>query len=145
MSNNPFASYSIEIPEKYHTAALKYSKTGGEKSSIDFSPFERQIDFWFAAFLIAVNKRLEPVKEKETYNATTAQILSSDIDRVGLMRLSVLGLTKEFDRLADHKWVFDYCLGLANAGLPYLIDILGDIDDKPLWAILTEFEGLAVK
>lgn len=145
MTDNPFASYNVEIPNKYRESALKYCKTGGQQNTPEFSPFERQVDFWFMAFLIAVNKRLEPVEEADTYNAINAAILSSDQGRVGLMQLSVLGLTKDFDKLAEHRWVFDYCIGLANAGMPYLIQVLNDPDDRPLWALLTELEGIAAQ
>lgn len=143
MTNNPFASYNIEIPNKYREHALKFCKTGGQQSTAEYSPFERQVDFWYMAFLIAVNKKLEPVKDSESYNATNAAILSTDQNRVGAMQLSVLGLTKDFDKLADHRWVFDYCSGMANAGMPYLIQVLSDPDDRPLWALLTELEELA--
>ncbi len=143
MTNNPFASYNIEIPNKFRDSALKYCKTGGQQSTPEFSPFERQVDFWFMAFLIAVNKKMSPIKGTDTYNATNAAIFSTDSNRVALLQLSVLGLTKDFDKLADHRWVFDYCLGLANAGMPHLIQILSDPDDRPLWSILAEFEGMA--
>lgn len=143
MNSNPFAQYNIEIPKRFQDAVKKYCKTGGQKSTPEFSPFERQIDFWFTAFLFGVNKKLDPVKETDTYNATAASILDRDPDRISFMFLSILGLTKDFDKLADHKWIFDYCLGLANAGFPYLIEILADVDDTPLWAVLEEFESMA--
>lgn len=144
MKDNPFISFGIEIPKKYHDSVLKYTRQKGQSSSPEFTPFQRQIDFWFAAFLIAVNKKLPPIKETETYYATNASVFNNDTDRIGLMQLSVLGLTKEFDKLADHRWVFNYCLGLANAGMPYLIEILKDPDERPLWSILDEFEDLSV-
>lgn len=144
MANNPFASYNVEIPNKFRESVLKYSKTSGQKNTPEFSPFERQVDFWFMAFIIAVHKKLDPIKEMDTYNATNGAIFSTDPERIGLMQLSVLGLTKEFARLSDHRWIFDYCLGLANAGMPYLIQILDDPDDRPLWAILSELEGISV-
>lgn len=142
MTNNPFSAYNIEIPNKYRESALKYCRTGGQQGTPEFAPFERQVDFWFMAFLIAVHKRLEPIKESDAYNATNAAILGTDAGRIGLMQLAVLGLTKDFDRLGEPKWVFDYCIGLANAGIPYLIQILADPDDRPLWALLTELESM---
>jgi len=143
MTNNPFASYNVEIPNKYRESVLKYCKTGGQKITPEFSPFDRQVDFWFMAFLIAVNKKLPPIKEVDTYNATNAAIFSTDHNRVGLLQLSVLGLTKNFEKLSDHRWVFDYCLDLANAGMPYLIQMLSDPDDRPLWGLLSELEGMS--
>lgn len=143
MKTNPFISYSIDIPNKYHDTVKKYCRSSGQQSNPEFAPFERQVDFWFTAFLIAVNKKLAPVKETDNYYATNASVFNNDLDRIGLMQLSVLGITKDFEKLANHRWVFDYCIGLANAGIPYLIEILKDPDERPLWAILEEFESIS--
>jgi len=148
MSNNPFAAFQIEIPKKYQDSVKKFCKTGDggkDKWNPEFTPFHRQVDFWYMAFLIAVNKELEPVKEADTYNATLGHILSSDSKRVDFMRLVVLGITEDFNILANDKEIFNYCLGLANAGIPHLIQILDDPDDRPLWAILGELELLTKK
>lgn len=144
MSSNPFASFQIAMPKKYQDAIKKFC-TPGEAGTPEFRPFERQVDFWFMSFLIAVNKELEPVKESDTYNATAAHILSSDPKRIDYMRLVVLGITKDFSILANDNEIFNYCIGLANAGIPYLIQILDDPDDRPLWAILGELELLSKK
>lgn len=143
MNHNPFASFNIELPSRYRDSILKYCRSGGNKATAEFSPFERQVDFWFVAFLIAVGKELEPDEEKETYNATPATILTTDPYRVSFMQLTILGITGDVAMLSDNRKVFDYCLGLANAGIPYLISILEDPDDRPLWALLTELEELA--
>jgi len=142
MSANPFASFEIHIPKKYQESVKKYCRTGS-KETPESAPFERQVDFWFMAFLIAVNKQLDPEKEQDTYNATAAHIL--DQKRISFMQLVVLGITEKFEILADHRAVFNYCLELANAGIPYLIQVLSDPDDRPLWAILSEIESLTKK
>lgn len=142
MSANPFASFEIRLPSKYQESIKKYCRTGS-KESPELAPFERQVDLWFMALLIAVNKELEPVKEQETYNATAAHIL--DPKRINFMQLVVLGITEKFEILADPRVVFNYCLELANAGMPDLIQVLNDPEDRPLWAILTELESLTKK
>ena len=138
MSNNPFASFEINIPTKYQDSVKKYCRTGNTDAKAIEAPFDRQIDFWFMAFLIAVNKGLTPVKDSKTYTATTGITFSSDIKRVSFMQLTVLGITEKFEMLSDHRAVFNYCLELANAGIPELIQILSDPDDRPLWSILGE-------
>jgi hypothetical protein len=142
MSANPFASFEIRIPIKYQESVKKYCRTGNRETP-ESAPFERQVDFWFMAFLIAVNKQFEPVKEQDTYNATAAHILDSK--QVNFMQLVVLGITEKFEILADDRTVFNYCLELANAGIPHLIQVLSDADDRPLWAILSEVESLTKK
>jgi len=145
MSNNPFAAFQIEIPKVYQDSVKKFCRTGEggrEKWNPLFAPFHRQVDFWYMAFLIAVKKELPPEKVADTYNATLAHILSTDPKRVDFMRLVVLGITGDFNVLANDKEIFNYCLGLANAGIPHLIEVLNDQDDRPLWAILEELEKL---
>lgn len=140
MSTNPFASFEIRLPSKYQESIKKYCRTGSNKESPEFAPFERQVDFWFMSFLIAVNKQLERKKEQETYNATGAHIL--DPKRISIMQIVVLGITEKFEILVDHREVFNYCSELANAGIPHLIQVLNDPEDRPLWAILGELEKL---
>jgi hypothetical protein len=148
MSSNPFTAYSIDIPKKHQEAIKRFCKTGEardgklEKWNPEFVPFERQIDFWFMAFLIAVNKNLEPIKGTDTYTPISGEILSRDLKRTDFMRLTVLGRTGDFNILADNKAIFNHCIGLANAGIPHLIQVLDDPDDRPLWAILGELELL---
>jgi hypothetical protein len=144
MSTNPFASFEIHIPKKYQETVKQFCRTSS-RDTPESVPFERQVDFWFMAFLIAVNKQLEPVKELDTYNATVASILSTDIKRVSYMQLTVLGITEKFEILADHRAVFNFCLELANAGMPHLIQVLRDPDDRPLWSILSEIDNLTKK
>jgi hypothetical protein len=159
MSNNPFASFEINIPKQYKERVKKYCRTANSGAKAIEVPFERQIDFWFMAFLIAVNKELTPVaakdipkkemeekdpssdKEKETSGVIAGHILNTDPKRVSFMQLTVLGITGDFEMLSNHRAVFNYCLELANAGIPELIQILSDPDDLPLWSILGELES----
>lgn len=146
MSNNPFVSFNVEIPKKYQDTIKKFCKTGDgsqEKWNPEFVPFERQVDFWFMAFLIAVKKGLEPEKATDTYSPITGAIFSTDSKRVDFMRLTVLGITKNFEILANDREIFNYCSGLANAGIPHLIQILDDPEEgRPLWLVLDELELL---
>ncbi|MGK5094416.1 hypothetical protein WDW89_20670 [Deltaproteobacteria bacterium TL4] len=142
-ANNPFASFNIEMPKKYQDSVKKYCRTAGtDEKRYEFVPFERQVDFWFMAFLIAVHKRLDPIDEKDNYTATAAHILGSDPKRISFMQLSVLGLTQKFEILANDRSVFEYCLKLANAGIPYLLEILNNSDGTPLWSLLDELDIL---
>lgn len=143
MSFNPFASYNIEIPVCYRESVLKFCRSGGNKSTTDFAPFDRQVDFWFIAFVIAINKKLKPEKHSDTYKATDASILTTDAERVGFLQISALGYSGEIEILKDTRKLFEICLELANAGMPHLIQILENPDDRPLWALMDELESLA--
>ena len=142
MNANPFAAYTLDIPKKYRDAVTSYSRTGGNQNTPEYAPFKRQVDFWYMSFLIGIAKDLEPEPESDTYNATPGTIFSSDPYRINHMLLSYLGKTKDLEKLSDTRKVFDYCLGVANAGMPYLIQILSDQDERPIWSIFDELEGM---
>ncbi|WP_144079977.1 hypothetical protein [Haliea salexigens] len=140
MADNPFSSYNVEIPKKYAEDVKKFCKTAGGKATFEYAPFKRQVDFWYFCFLLAVQKELEPAPERDTSNITPASILSGDSYRITHIQLAYLGHNNDLSALADHRGVFDYALNMANAGMPYALQILNDPDDKPLWALLDDVE-----
>ena len=142
MNDNPFALYNVEIPNKYRDSVISFCRTGGNKSSTEFAPFKRQVDFWYLSFLIGLSKGLNPESETDTYNATPATILSTNPYRISHMLLSYLGTTGNIETLSNYRAVFDYCSGIANAGMPYLIQIIADPDERPLWSLFDALEKL---
>ena len=142
MSDNPFSNFNIEMPKKYADQIKRFCVTGTSSTSGDLTPFERQVDFWYCAFVLAVKQELPPVEEQETYNVIAASILSTDSYRVTHIQAAYLSLTKDVAGLADNRKVFDFAIRLANAGIPQLIQVLDDIEQKPLWNILDKTEEL---
>lgn len=140
ISTNPFAAFNLDIPNKHRDSVVRYSQTSGQSSSEEIAPFKRQVDFWYTAFLISMAKDLDPEEEKDTYNATPGIIFNTDPYRIHHMQLAYLGRTKDIESLADSRKVFDFCLGIANAGMPHLISILSEPDERPLWSLFDELE-----
>jgi hypothetical protein len=138
---NTFANYQITIPAKYQDKVKKYCRTGGTGSDPFNAPFKRQVDLWFIALCIAFKEGLLREKVKDTYNATTAAILSNDQYRVHLMYLIALADTKDEAIVTDAKAVFDICCEYANAGIPFLLELLDDPDQKPIWNVFDYLEG----
>lgn len=145
MSNNPFAQYDIEMPRSYKEKISKFCSTGSVKRSKIRAPFHRQVDFWYAGFLMAVRKGLEPVQERDTYKVTPASILSTNPWRVPHIQAAYLVLTKNVSGLSEHRKVFDFAIVMANAGIPALIQLLEADDDDPMWAFLDESEAVLGK
>lgn len=140
MADNPFAGYTVEIPKKYADEVKKFCRTAGAKVTYEFAPFPRQVDFWYFSFLFAIGKNLDIAPEKDTSNITPASILSNNPYRITHIQLSYLAHTRDFEKLANHRGVFDYALNMANAGIPYVLQLLNDPDDKPLWSLLDDIE-----
>ncbi len=139
MSDNPFAGYSITSPKQYSENLKSFCQTAGGQVNEMYAPFKRQVDFWYAAFLFAVNNELEPVVETETVNMTPGSILSTDPYRVPHIQLAHFGTFEDIDALAEHKAVFDWAQQMANAGIPGLIAVLRDLDE-PLMNYLDHLE-----
>lgn len=142
MSENPFATYNIEVPKKYSEEIKKFCKTAGGKVTYEFAPFDRQVDFWYFAFIYAIRKSLDPVVEKNTSNITPASIFASDPYRITHIQMAFLGKMGDLEQLANHRKVFDFATQMANAGIPYVLQILNDPDDddRPLWRLFDEIE-----
>lgn len=140
MAENPFASYNIEVPKTYADDIKKFCQTAGGKITHEYAPFHRQVDFWYLSFLYAVANNLQPVTEKESRNITPASILSSNAFRITHIQLAFLAQSKSIEELANHRRVFDYAIGMANAGTPYLLQVLSDQNDQPLWGMLDHIE-----
>jgi hypothetical protein len=143
MEQNPFASFNIEIPKQYAELVKKYCKTGSNQDSFEHAPFERQVDIWYFAFIYALKKGLSPKQEKDTSNITPASILSNDSYRISHIQLAFIGYNKSIDDLANHRKVFNFALDMANAGLPYVLNIIKNDDQRPIWNCLDEIEECA--
>jgi hypothetical protein len=144
MIANPFASFDLFLPNMYKEKIDKFTRSGGRQEGPLISPFPRQIDFWFSAFLVGVAKNLEPINDRDSYKFIQGAILSTDPYRVSTIEIVALGRTKDTEILTDPKKMLDIASGLAFAGTPGLISVLEDPDeDKPLWALLNLYEALS--
>lgn len=138
MTENPFSTFEIRIPKVYSEQVKRFcSLSGGE-----LTPFERQVDFWYFAFLYAVKNKLRPAPcdIKDTVNVIAGSILSRDPYRISHIQAAYLSITNDVNSLAEDRKVFEFATALANAGIPHVIQILSDSDTKPLWNILDAIE-----
>ncbi len=138
MVDNPFSNYEIRIPRKHSEQVKRFcSMSGGE-----LTPFERQVDFWYFSFIYAVKNKLRPVVHdtKDMVHVISGSILSRDPYRVSHIQAVYLSITNDINSMAEHRKVFDFATELANAGIPHIIQILSDSDNKPLWNILDAIE-----
>lgn len=140
MSDNPFSNFEIRIPKKFSDQVKNYCSI----SKSELKPFERQVDFWYFAFLYAVKKELRPVHydNKDMVHIISGNILSKDPYRIKHIQAVYLGVTKDIQSFANHRQVFDFATNLANAGIPHIIQIASDSDNKPLWNIFDTIEEL---
>lgn len=138
---NPFASYQIGIPKKFSDEVKKFCKQGGNDMGGEYAPFNRQVDFWYFAFLYALQEKLTPeaIPSGEMTNITAASILSNF--HIIHIQMAYLATCLDIEKLDEPREMFTYVSNLANAGIPYVLQILKDSEEgKPLFNILDTIE-----
>lgn len=138
---NPFANYQIAIPKKYSDEVKKFCKQGGSDMGEEYTPFNRQVDFWYFAFLYAIQEELhpEPIPGSEMSNITVASILSNF--HIIHIQMVYLATCLDIEKLDEPREMFTYVSNLANAGIPYILQILKDSEENtPLFNILDTIE-----
>ena len=132
---NPFQNLELRIPEAYRSEIDRFCQTqpgGGTKPSPDDSPFERQIDIWFLAICIGAQKR-KRTKLVKPHRFITGELLSRDPYRIELLELLAISYEDDPWILEKPSEIIDMANELAATGLPELINMLTDRNDKPIW------------
>lgn len=138
---NPFASYQIAVPKKYSDLIKQYCKQSNSQDNMAFTPFNRQVDFWYFSFLYASKHELDLqyYASNDLTNITAASILSNH--HIIHMQMAYLAKCSDIDDLDNSKTIFDHISQLAYAGIPHVLNILKDRDnDTPLFNILDAIE-----
>ena len=146
MIANPFASFDLFLPNAHKEKIDKFTKTSGRREGALISPFPRQIDFWFSAFLFGVAKNLAPADDRDSYKFIQGTILSTDPYRIATIQLVALGRAGDPSVLTEPKKMLDMASRIVFAATTFLISVLDDPEeDKPLWALLGLYETLSAK
>lgn len=127
---NPFESYQIAIPSKYSEKVKQFCKQSNSTTTPEYAPFNRQVDFWYFAFLYAVKENLPPDHITDTSNITAASIL--DDYHINHIQMAYLAKNLDIEKLIDSRAIFNYASDMAYAGIPHVIQLLMDDDEKPL-------------
>jgi hypothetical protein len=141
---NPFQGIDINVPVEFRDSFGRYCQTGG-KALINQSPFPRMVDLWFIAVCIAVKKGLDPVDfakydNKETYKIIDGSIFTSDPWRIQALMLIAIGTVGKIEIVSEPRKMMTLANGLAVAGLPYVVEMLKDGDDDPIWNLSEAIE-----
>ncbi len=139
---NPFSNYQIAIPKKYSEEVKKFCKQSETKAQGEYVPFNRQVDLWFFAFIYAVQMDLSPnsISNNDMSNITSASILNDY--QINHMQMVYLADNPDIEKLDESRDIFNHISALANAGIPYVLQILNDTEEgKPLFNILDTIES----
>lgn len=132
--HNPFAGIDLIAPVEQRDFYDRYCQTAG-RAIIDQSPFPRMVDFWFAGLSLAARKRLEPAEltRQETFKFIEGSILDRDSWRVQAVMLVAIAVEGKVEVVSEPRRMMAIANGLAAAGIPFIVDLLRDGDQLPIW------------
>lgn len=132
--HNPFAGIDLIAPVEQREAYDRYCQTAGH-AVIDQSPFPRMVDFWFAGLSVGARMRLEPVdlSRQDTFKFIEGSIFDRDSWRVQALMLIAIAVADSVEIVGEPRRMMAIANGLAAAGVPYVVDMLRDGDQDPIW------------
>ena len=141
--HNPFAGIDLIVPIEQRDSYDRYCQTGG-RAIIDQSPFPRMVDFWFTAMCIAARKQLKAVElsNRETFKFHEGSIFDRDSWRVQAIMLVAIAVTGNVEIVGEPRRILSIANGLAAAGVPYLVEMLQDGDQEPIWNLSDSIESI---
>ena len=135
--HNPFAGMDLIAPISQRNTYDRYCQTGG-RASVDQSPFPRMIDLWFTGLSIAARRKLQPIdlstfSKQETFKFHEGSILDSDSGRVQMVMLIAIAVVVCVEIVGEPRRMIAIANGLAAAGVPQVVEMLGDGEQAPIW------------
>lgn len=132
--HNPFAGIDLIAPAEQRESYDRYCQTAG-RAVIDQSPFPRMVDFWFAGLALGARKKLEPVdlSRQDTFKFIEGSIFDRDSWRVQAVMLIAIAVADNVEIVGEPRRMMAIANGLAAAGIPFVVDMLRDGDQDPIW------------
>lgn len=141
--DNPFAGQDVSISVDFREKIEGYvQRREGQRASPLNQPFNRNIDIWFFAVMLALQKGLKPTDvQGKTYKAAEGVVIGSDSWRPTALTLLAIADTDDptvVDRPAEMMRIAN---SYANAGFPALFSMLESRgDDAALDHLCDEIE-----
>lgn len=144
--NNPFRNMAIISPSTQREHYDHYCQTG-QGAKADKTPFPRKIDLWFAGLSLAARKNLEPMALKKLKKEEKVDIISGDIfntDGWQAQAIMLIAITVDDDLevVLKPSRMMEIANGLAAAGVPYIVKMLNEGSDSPIWNLSDALDDL---
>ncbi len=145
-SDNPFRNMTIISPGTQREHYDHYCQTG-QGAKADKTPFPRKIDLWFAGLSLAARKNLEPMglkklKKEEKVNIISGDIFNTDGWQAQAIMLIAIAVDDDLEVVLKPSRMMEIANGLAAAGVPYIVKMLNEGSDSPIWNLSDAFEKL---
>lgn len=143
---NPYVNLELKIPSQYSEDFKKYTSRfkaeDGSVKDIDRSPFDRYVDFWWAAIAVGVAEdRVSGIDDAEKF--VTGVVLSQDPWRITHLELLAIAHTKSTEVIKHPGQVIDIANGYAATGVPILVEMLLK-KSEPIWDVSNYLKALAL-
>lgn len=130
--DNPFAGLDILIPEDFRDKISTYvQRREGSRATPLNQPFDRNVDIWFFAIILALKKGLKPSAQiGKGYKAAEGVVLGSDSWRATTLTLISISETNDPTIVDRPSEMMKIVTSYANAGFPLLFSILESRGDE---------------
>lgn len=141
--DNPFRSMTVRCLKTQQSDYDEYCQAG-QKSRPDRSPFPRKVDLWFAGLSLAAHKKLEPVdfKKNEMTDIIKGDIFDTDGWQAQAIMLIAIAVKGDLEIVLNSSCMMEIANGLAAAGVPYIVKMLNEGSESPIWNLSDAFEKL---
>lgn len=141
--DNPFGNMQIISPIVQREDYDHYCQTG-QGAKADKTPFPRKVDLWFAGLAVAARKNLKPIdlKKKETVSIISGSIFNTDGWQAQAVMLIAIAVEGNLEVVLNPRRMMDIANGLAAAGIPYIVKMLNEGVESPIWNLSEAFEKL---
>lgn len=126
MADNLFAGQDVTVAEDYRRHFDAYvQRREGKGARPEHQPFNRNVDFWFAAICVAVRKGIKPAPPAgKTYKAAEGVALGLPDWRPTALTLLAIADSGEPSVVERPGEMMRIANAYAHVGFPELLDIL---------------------
>ena len=143
--DNPFRNMTIISPDTQREDYDRYCQAG-QRTKADASPFPRKVDLWFAGLSLAVRKKLDPIdleaKKKNTVSIISGDIFNTDGWQAQAIMLVAIAVEGNLEVVLNPRKMMAIANGLAAAGVPHIVKMLNEGDQRPIRNLSDAFEKL---
>ena len=143
--DNPFRNMTVISLKTQQEDYDYYCQAGQPRAKANRSPFPRKVDLWFAGLSLAARKNLEPMhlKKKDTVSIIRyGEVFNTDNWQTQAIMLIAIAVEGNLEVVLNPGRMMEIANGLAAAGVPYIVKMLNEGSDSPIWNLSDAFEKL---
>lgn len=143
--DNPFRNMTVISLKTQQEDYDYYCQAGQPRAKANRSPFPRKVDLWFAGLSLAARKNLEPMhlKKKDTVSIIRyGEVFNTDNWQTQAIMLIAIAVEGNLEVVLNPGRMMEIANSLAAAGVPYIVKMLNEGSDSPIWNLSDAFEEL---